>query len=96
MPLLLHVLYTTIEGKRDEFFDLINRLEIPQKSRAEEDNYQYDYFIPYGTTNKLFLVELWKTKEGFEKHKKMPHFLELQNLKGEYIEGSKLDIYEID
>ena len=95
MPLLLHVLYTTKENKRDAFYELINKLEIPQKSRLEEDNVQYDYFIPCDTNNKIFLLEIWKSKEGFEKHKQMPHFLELQNLKEDYIEGAKLDIYEI-
>jgi len=95
MPLLLHVMYTTKENKRDEFYELINSLEIPQKSRAEEDNCRYDYFIPYDTKNQIFLVEVWKTKEGFENHKKMPHFLELQALKEDFIEGAKLDIYEI-
>jgi len=40
------------------------------------------------------LLEVWKSKEGLELHKKMPHFLKLQDIKEDYIEGAKLDIYE--
>ena len=65
MPLLLHVMYTTKENKRDEFYKLINQLEIPQKSRAEEDNCRYDYFIPYDTKNQIFLVLLRRNLESY-------------------------------
>ena len=91
----LHVLYTTVENRRDEFYDLINKLGIGQASRDEEDNIKYDYYIPYGTENQIFLLEIWKTKEGFEAHKKTDHFLKLQELKEDYIESAKLDIFEI-
>lgn len=91
----LHVLYTVVEGRRDEFYDLINQLGIASKSRAEEDNIKYDYYIPYGTENQIFLLEIWKTKEGFERHKQSDHFKQLQELKEDYIEGAKLDIFEI-
>ncbi len=91
----LHVLYTIVEGRRDEFYDLINQLEIATKSRAEEDNIKYDYYIPYGTDNQIFLLEIWKTKDGFELHKQSDHFKQLQALKEDYIESSKLDIFEI-
>lgn len=91
----LHVLYTIKENKRDAFYKLINDLGIAQKSRDEEDNIKYDYYIPYDTENQIFLLEIWKTKEGFELHKKSEHFLELQSIKEEYIEHAKLDIFEI-
>lgn len=91
----LHVLYTTVANRRDEFYDLINELGIAQKSRDEEDNIKYDYYIPYGTENQIFLLEIWKTNEGFEAHKKTEHFLQLQELKADYIESAKLDIFEI-
>ena len=91
----LHVLYTVVEGRRDEFYDLINQLGIASKSRTEEDNIKYDYYIPYGTENQIFLLEIWKTKEVFERHKQSDHFKQLQELKEDYIEGAKLDIFEI-
>lgn len=95
MAILLHVLYTVKEGKRDAFYALLNELEIPQKSRAEEDNIRYDYYFPTDSSNHLFLLEIWKSKEGLDLHKKMPHFFKLQDIKEDYIEGAKLDIYEI-
>jgi len=91
----LHVLYTVVEGRRDEFYDLINQLGITSKSRTEEDNIKYDYYIPYGTENQIFLLEIGKTKEGVERHKQSDHFKQLQELKEDYIEGAKLDIFEI-
>ncbi len=43
--IVLNVYYKAKPGKREEFYKLVNNERIPEKSRKEEGNLKYEYFI---------------------------------------------------
>jgi len=83
--LLLNVTYTVKDGKRDEFYNQLCDKGIITKSRNEEGNIKYDYFFPVDNSNDILLLEIWTDSIALQTHSEAPHFLELQELKKQYI-----------
>lgn len=90
---ILHVTYTVKDGKREEFYQRVVDQGIAARSRAEEGCLAYDYYLPIGQPDELFLLEIWKTPEDAEKHMQSSHFAELGELKKEYVTGVKFGKY---
>lgn len=80
------VTYKVKHGKRDDFISEIKQNDIIEKSRNEQGNIKYDYFIPLENDNELLLIEEWENQLCIDQHKTTPHFLVLQIIKAEYVE----------
>jgi quinol monooxygenase YgiN len=91
---VLNVHYFTKPGKRAEFYEAVNKLEVPQKSRAEEGNIKYDYYMSIDNEDEILLVENWKDEAAFRFHTEQAHFKALGELKAEYVEETVLKRYE--
>ncbi len=91
--LILNVTYQVKKGMRQAFYDKLNELKVPEKSREEGDNIAYEYFFHTEDEDCLFLLEKWKDDDAFDKHCKTDHFLKLQEVKGEYLESADLQKY---
>ncbi len=91
---VLNVHYFTKPGKRAEFYEAVNKLEVPQKSRAEEGNIKYDYYLSIDNEDEILLVENWKDEEAFKFHTEQAHFKALGELKAEYVAETVLKRYE--
>jgi len=89
--ILLNVIYTVKDGKREEFYNQLCDKKIILKSRSEEGNLKYDYFFPVDNANDILLLEIWADTEAQQLHSLTPHFLELQELKKQYIINVKID-----
>jgi len=88
---LINVTYTVKEGKRDEFYQKLCDKEIIKKSRNEEGNLKYDYYFPVDNANDILLLEIWTNVTAQQIHSETPHFLELQELKKQYILNVKIE-----
>ena len=93
--ILLHVTYQTKPEERDAFYRAICALDVPNKSRAEDGNLQYDYFLPIDTEDTLFLVEIWRDEEALAEHQKEAHFIALQELKSQYVLDVTVERYNL-
>ncbi|MCR4951351.1 MAG: antibiotic biosynthesis monooxygenase [Solobacterium sp.] len=93
--IVLNVTYKCKKDLRDEYLERIMAEGIDKASREEAGNLKYDYYYAAADDDELFLFEKWKDAEAFEEHKKQPHFQKLQELKGEYLEDTIIDRYEI-
>ncbi len=90
----LFVSYRCKPGKRDGFYNEINKRGIGVKSRAEEGNSRYEYFFSMEEPDSLLLAEEWKDAESLAAHTGTAHFKELQALKGEYLEKTEINRHE--
>lgn len=82
------VTYRCKPGMREAFYAKLKELQIDTKSRAEEGNSRYEYFFSVEEPNSILLAEEWADEATIKKHASTPQFLELQKLKGEYLETS--------
>ena len=89
--ILLNVIYTVKDGKREEFYNQLCDKEIISKSRNEEGNLKYDYFFSVDNTNDILLLEIWTDSESQQLHSQTPHFLELQELKKQYVQNVRIE-----
>ena len=84
--IVLNVQYFVKPGKRTEFYEAVNKLGVPEKSRAEAGNIRYDYYMAADNDNEILLVENWKDEAAFKFHCDQEHFKALGKLKSEYVE----------
>lgn len=91
--LVLNVIYTVVDGKRDEFYNTVQREKIPEMSRLENGNLKYEYYFSVEDKNKLLLIEIWKSKSFQEIHKETEHFKKLQSIKQKYVTDVELREY---
>lgn len=92
--LLLNVVYTVKDGKREEFYNLLRDKGIIEKSRNEEGNIKYDYFFPVDNSNDILLLEIWTNIKAHQIHSETDHFKELQELKNEYILNVEIEKFK--
>lgn len=85
--LLMHVIYKTKAGKRDEFIQKVEEAGIIEASRQEPGNVAYQYFYPIDDNSNVLLVESWTNTAAQATHGKTEHFKKLTEIKKEYVEN---------
>ena len=91
----VHVTYTfRSAADRDAYYEAINRLQIPEMTRRENGNHMYDYFLPMGTDKAIFLLEKWEDQEALSAHAAQPHFLQMGEIKAQYVEKTEILRFE--
>ncbi|MBE6036300.1 MAG: antibiotic biosynthesis monooxygenase [Clostridiales bacterium] len=93
--ILLQVTYSLLPGKRDAFYEALNRIGVGEGSRAEAGNLQYEYFFSAEDPDKLMLIERWESQEALDLHKEMPHFKALQPLKAEFLKDTEIKRFDL-
>jgi quinol monooxygenase YgiN len=93
--ILVNVRYTIKPGKRDEFLEKVIQQGIIRKSKEEPGNVKYEYYIPVGSENVLFLMEMWVNSATQIVHGKTEHYQRLQVLKEEYVTDVTIEKYSI-
>ena len=81
--------------KRDEFYKKLWDEGIISACRAEDGNLKYDYYIPVGKDNVIFLLEQWKDAQAVDVHGKMEHFLKLQGIKADLVSSTDIVKYNV-
>ena len=93
--IILNVYYKAKSGMRAEFYEAVLAAGVPDASRAEEGNIKYDYYFSEADDDELLLVEHWKDEEAFVNHTQQEHFKSLGPIKDEYLEGTRIDRFDI-
>ena len=90
--LLVH--YTCKPNCRDAFLKCWDERGIGAKTQAEPGCGRFELFIPRddGEGNRLLLVEYWKDAEAISRHKTQEHYRVLQEIKGEFIENTVINM----
>ena len=92
--LVLNVYYKAKPGKREDFYRMVNNEGIPEKSREEEGNVKYEYFMSESDEDTVLLIEHWKDDDAFDFHTRQDYFKRLQEIKSEYVADVVIDRFE--
>lgn len=87
---ILHVTYEMKDGKREEFLKKLSELGVAEKSLAEDGCVDYSYYLPADGSNKIFLTEVWESREAQGAHTKTAHFQALGAVKNDYVDRTIL------
>lgn len=80
----INLIYKMKSGKKNEFFELINSLAIPQAVRNENGCIKYEFTVSKDK-DEIYLNELWESDETLDSHKQQEHLKKLLELKNEYV-----------
>lgn len=86
------VLYTVKPGTRDAFLAEVKRLGIAEASRCEVGCYRYDWYLPAGGQDEIYLQELWTGAFAQAAHRQTPQYAALRQLKQRYVTGVQIEI----
>lgn len=93
--ILVSVKYTIEPGRRNEFLEKVHELGIGRDSKAEPGNFKYEYYIPVGAENELFLMEMWVSDVALKMHGETEHYQRLQDLKKDYVTAVSIEKFNI-
>ena len=88
------VTYECKEGMREKFLAAIKAEGLDQASRDEDGNSRYEYAFAADKADRLFLLEKWDSEEALAKHRELPHFKRIGELKAEYVEETLFETFE--
>lgn len=91
--MILHVIYKTIDGKRDGFIKEINESKILDLIRKEDGCISYNYYLDVDDKNVILLVEEWANKDKQEVHMKQEHMKTLATIKDKYVVNTTVRVF---
>ncbi len=91
--MILHVIYKTIDGKRNGFVKEINESKILDLIRKEDGCISYNYYLDVDDKNVILLVEEWANKDKQEAHMKQEHMKTLTTIKDKYVVNTTVRVF---
>ena len=89
------VTFRCLPGKREAFVERVNAEGIREAVLAEDGCHGYDYYFSAADECELLLLEAWETRSHQEVHIEQPHMAKLRSFKGEYIETTSLQEFDL-
>ncbi len=86
--MILHVMYKTFDGKRDDYINEINKSKVLDLIRNEDGCISYNYYLDTSDNNTILLVEEWESKDKQTVHMKQEHMKTLVQIKNKYISNT--------
>ncbi len=83
--MVLHVLYKTIDGKRNDFMNEIKQSNVLELIKKEDGCISYTYYLDAFDPNIILLVEEWESKEKQQIHLSQEHMKVLSSIKNKYV-----------
>ena len=93
--IVLNVTYRCRPDMREVFLERIIAEGIDGASRAEDGNIKYDYYIPFGGSDELLLIEKWRDEAALAAHAAAEHFSRLKELKPIYVQDTVIERFEV-
>ena len=84
---------SSLPDRRTEEFGLA-AAGIDEKSRADEGNIKYDFYVPADDYDEIALIEKWVDAESLKKHGEQPHFKKMAGIKAQFNVETILEKYE--
>ena len=94
--IVLNVTYKCKPGMREAFLERLIAEGLDEKSRMDEGNIQYDYYLPVKDSGELLLLEKWKDADVLAAHGKQPHLKRIGELKADYVTETVIEKYVVE
>ncbi len=91
----IYVVFKCIEGKREEYIQLLNKEGIVDAIRKEDGCIRYDYYFSEKNPDEILLIEMWESKNHQEVHLKQPHMTRLFELKPDFVLSTEIGEFEL-
>ncbi len=83
--MILHVMYKTIDGKREDFIKEVEESKVLDTIRKEDGCISYGYYLDAFDSNVILLVEEWENKAKQQFHLTQEHMKTLSSIKNKYV-----------
>ena len=91
---ILHVTYTCLPGKAEEFVAVLKESCLQATVKAEDGCLQYDYHISCEQKDTVVLIERWRDAAALAAHAAQPHMAQIAAMKEGRVTETKLNRYE--
>ena len=92
--IVLHVTYTCLPGKAEEFVKALKESGIQESVRAEDGCLQYDYFLSQEEKDTVLLLEKWQDKDALAAHGARPCMAAIGKEKEGRVLEARVERYE--
>ena len=94
--LIVTVVYNLKGELQEEFMKEIIEKGIQSSTQSEEGNSLYEFMIPWGVKDKVFLLEYWKDESVLKYHQTLDHYFVLQDIKAKYVERTDISKFIVN
>lgn len=91
----MQVTYRVKSGMRDAFLEEVHAAGIPDCTRMEEGNLEYEYFFPAGKEDEIRLMECWESGAAIRSHLAAEHAKMLTGIKERYVLGTEFRTFKV-
>ena len=92
--IILHVTYTCLPGKAEDFVAALKESGLQATVRAEDGCLQYDYHLSCEEKDTVVLIERWRDAVALATHAAQPHMAQIAAMKEGRVSATKLERYE--
>ena len=92
--IILHVTYTCLPGKAEDFVRTLKERGLQAAVQAEDGCFQYDYHLSCETPDTVVLLEQWRDAAALAAHSGQPHMAEIAACKEGRVLQTKVERYE--
>ena len=92
--IILHVTYTCLPGKAEDFVRTLKERGLQAAVQAEDGCLQYDYHLSCETPDTVVLPEQWRDAAALDAHSRQPHMAEITACKEGRVLQTKVERYE--
>ncbi len=90
----VQVTYFVKKGVRGQFLSELYQSGVVDSIRAEKGCLRYEYYKSYENADMVLLLEKWETPEMQKEHMHQPHMKKLADIKGKYVQDTKIKLYD--
>ncbi len=84
MSIIVNIYYTGKNGNAVKFAEEMIERGIVDRILAEEGNERYEYFLPFGSSETVLLIDAWKDQAALDRHHSSPMMGEIAALREKY------------
>ena len=92
--IILHVTYTCLPGKAEDFVRVLKARGLQAKVKAEDGCMQYDYHLSCEQADTVVLLEKWRDAAALDIHSRQPHMAEIAACKEGLVTRTEIERYE--
>jgi len=92
--IILHVTYTCLPGKAEEFVTALKESGLQATVRAEDGCIQYDYHLSCEEKDTVVLIERWRDAAALAAHAAQPHMAQIAAMKDGRVSATDVKRYE--
>lgn len=84
MPITIHIYYRGAGDNAQKFAQEMIATGLVERIRAKKGNLQYQYFLPFDSSDTVLLIDSWQGQKALDEHHSSPIMQEITKLREKY------------